>query len=211
MGTAQRLWTVPSCAPALHPVMELGLLHRADSKSTVIGTVLTDTSCCFTQRPESYASQAKSHPPPILIKFYWNTAMPICFHTLWPATRAKLSPCDRDHITFKVWRISSLAFYKGFLTSILDDRLFCTSWTVTFMNINRCGMIFKKCFVTNADPFMDAYICVQEGERVYVIIHTQNLVCLLHRTHLRKLNWQNSGEQNSKVWPTMPDVSWEGD
>ena len=58
---------------------------------------------CLKQGSAYYSLWTKSSPPPVLVNFYWNTAMLLNLHTVYGcfgATVAELS-CDRDHVACK--------------------------------------------------------------------------------------------------------------
>lgn len=77
---------------------------------------------------ENYSPPGQTWPPVcfLLIKFYWDMAMPIRVHVVYsgfPARTAELRNCDRECLGCRVDNSYSLAFYKA--CCLLDDAAIC--------------------------------------------------------------------------------------
>ena len=89
----------------------------------------------------------QGQPPPGSVKFYWDTAMAICWHITFAclcATTAKVSSCNRDSIVQRVYNIFYLDLYKknkSFITSALKrEKTTGRSDGKTKDNANKAGV-----------------------------------------------------------------------
>lgn len=81
----------------------------------------------FSSELSGYDPWASSGPSLVFIKFYWNTGMPVCLHTIYGCfypLDAELARYSRDHRACRADDIYYLAlFRKGLLIPALGHRL----------------------------------------------------------------------------------------